>query len=108
MLIDQPGLGIDGVASGLKMGVRPSVPRRPCDGESVDAIMPRVSEADQYRLGVKARKMLRGIHAPPVLTPNEPWGVRFRRKVTKQKALPLGDLVCHRTRHRGMDWSDVV
>ena len=51
------------------------------DGQGADIVLPLMSEAEQYALGVKAGEVLRKIHSIPVPETAEPWGVRYRRKV---------------------------
>lgn len=55
-----------------------------CDGEDVEAVLPRLSETDQYALGVKAGGLLREIHTLPASPDAEPWGVWFRRRLQGQ------------------------
>ena len=50
------------------------------DGEDVETLIPHMSEAEQYSLGLKAGMVLRKIHTLPAPDNAEPWGVRFRRK----------------------------
>lgn len=50
-----------------------------CEGETADAVLPNLSHADQYALGVKAGQNLRRIHAIPAPDGTEDWHDRFVR-----------------------------
>ena len=51
------------------------------DGEDAETLIPRMSEAEQYSVGLKAGAVLRKIHTLPAPDNAEPWGERFRLKV---------------------------
>jgi serine/threonine-protein kinase len=51
------------------------------DGEDAESLIPHMMEADQYKTGLKAGRVLRRIHTLPAPEDAEPWGIRFRRKV---------------------------
>jgi serine/threonine-protein kinase len=51
------------------------------DGEDAATALPRMGEAEQYALGLKAGALLRRIHALPAPEDAEPWGDWFYRKV---------------------------
>jgi len=50
------------------------------DGEEAGALLPQMSAARQYALGVKARQLLQKIHSLPAPCAPEDWGERFYRK----------------------------
>jgi serine/threonine-protein kinase len=50
------------------------------DGEDAEAVLPALSEAQQYALGVKAGEILRKIHSIPAPEGIEDWETRFSRK----------------------------
>jgi len=54
------------------------------DGEDVEAVLPRMSESEQYGLGIKAGELLRRLHSLSAPADAEPWGMRFRRKIQDQ------------------------
>lgn len=49
------------------------------DGENLSDVLPELPETEQYRLGVKAGKMLRVIHSIPAPETQENWAERFSR-----------------------------
>jgi len=51
------------------------------DGKDVAEILPGLSEAEQYELGVKSGELLRKLHSIPAPNDTENWGIRFKRKV---------------------------
>ncbi|MCL2517712.1 MAG: phosphotransferase [Oscillospiraceae bacterium] len=51
------------------------------DGKGADIVLPLMSEAEQYALGVMTGEVLRKIHSMPAPKNIEPWSIRFRRKV---------------------------
>ncbi|MGN7478773.1 phosphotransferase [Solibacillus silvestris] len=51
-----------------------------CDGEDADILLPDMTEAQQYALGVKSGQILREIHSIPAPDEQEEWGKRFNRK----------------------------
>jgi aminoglycoside phosphotransferase (APT) family kinase protein len=52
-----------------------------CDGEDAEIVLPKMTETEQYVLGVKAGQILREIHDIPVPDDQEDWGTFFNRKV---------------------------
>jgi aminoglycoside phosphotransferase (APT) family kinase protein len=50
------------------------------DGEDLEALMPTLTEAEQYALGIQAGETLRKIHSIPAPETQEDWAVRFNRK----------------------------
>jgi serine/threonine-protein kinase len=48
-----------------------------CDGDTADVVLPKLSEEEQYRVGVKAGQSLRKIHAIPAPDGLEDWHDRF-------------------------------
>ena len=52
-----------------------------CDGEDAEIILPKLTEAEQYVLGVKSGQILREIHNMPAPKEQEEWGTRFNRKI---------------------------
>ena len=53
-----------------------------CDGEDAETILPRLTETDQYMLGVKSGEILKKIHSIPAPKEQEEWGIRFNRKTS--------------------------
>lgn len=51
-----------------------------CDGEDAQQILPNLTEAEQYSLGVKSGQILKGIHSIPAPEEQEEWATRFNRK----------------------------
>lgn len=52
-----------------------------CDGEDAEMMLPKMSEAMQYELGVQSGKILRKIHNIPAPMDQVDWEQRFNRKV---------------------------
>jgi len=50
------------------------------DGEDLETVLPLMTEAEQYALGVKSGEILRKIHTIPAPDTQEDWVVRFGRK----------------------------
>jgi len=50
------------------------------DGEDAETVLPTLSEAEQYALGVKAGEILQKIHSIPAPENIEDWAARFNRK----------------------------
>lgn len=48
-------------------------------GEDLNDVLPKLSETEQYKLGVKAGEVLRVIHSVPALENEENWSVKFNR-----------------------------
>lgn len=53
-----------------------------CDGEDAETILPRLTETEQYLLGVKSGEILKKIHSIPASKDQEEWGIRFNRKTS--------------------------
>jgi aminoglycoside phosphotransferase (APT) family kinase protein len=53
------------------------------EGEDAGVALTKMSEAEQYALGVKAGEILLKIHAVPAPQTQEPWEPRFSRKVDR-------------------------
>jgi aminoglycoside phosphotransferase (APT) family kinase protein len=51
-----------------------------CEGEDAELVLPKMSESEQYRLGVKSGEILRQLHRIPAPSDQEDWGVYFNRK----------------------------
>ena len=51
-----------------------------CDGEDAEIVLPKMTETEQYILGVKSGEILRVIHNIPAPNDQEEWGTRFNRK----------------------------
>jgi aminoglycoside phosphotransferase (APT) family kinase protein/8-oxo-dGTP pyrophosphatase MutT (NUDIX family) len=50
------------------------------DGEDLEAVLPLLSEAEQYVLGLKSGEMLKKMHSIPAPDTQEEWAARFTRK----------------------------
>jgi serine/threonine-protein kinase len=51
-----------------------------CGGKDAEAVLPMMSEAEQYTLGVQAGQILKKIHAVPIPDTGEKWAVTFERR----------------------------
>ncbi|MEG0470979.1 MAG: phosphotransferase [Solibacillus sp.] len=51
-----------------------------CDGEDAEIVLPKMTETEQYELGLKSGQILRGIHNIPAPEDQEQWAPRFNRK----------------------------
>ncbi|WP_102691673.1 aminoglycoside phosphotransferase family protein [Rummeliibacillus pycnus] len=51
-----------------------------CDGEDAEIVLPKLTETEQYVLGLKSGRILRKIHNIPAPNAQEEWGTRFNRK----------------------------
>ena len=51
-----------------------------CDGEDAESILPRLTETEQYMLGIKSGEILRQLHSIPAPEEQEEWSCRFNRK----------------------------
>ena len=49
------------------------------DGEDVESALPAMSQAEQYRTGLKAGRLLQNIHSIPAPEGTEDWGDKFDR-----------------------------
>ena len=53
-----------------------------CEGEDAEVALQRLTEAEQYDLGIRSGKILSLIHSIPAPVEQEEWSVRFNRKVS--------------------------
>ncbi|MDD2431448.1 MAG: phosphotransferase family protein [Firmicutes bacterium] len=53
-----------------------------CDGEDAEVVLPRLTETEQYELGVNSGNILRLIHSIPAPKGQEAWSSRFNRKTS--------------------------
>lgn len=51
-----------------------------CDGEDAEIVLPKMTETEQYVLGVKSGRILREIHNIPAPNEQEEWETRFNSK----------------------------
>ena len=51
-----------------------------CDGEDVEIDLPRLTETEQYVLGIKSGEILKKIHSIPAPKELEEWSTHFNRK----------------------------
>ncbi len=51
------------------------------EGADAEAVLPTLSQMDQYALGLKAGEILKKIHAIPAPDDQEDWVIRFNREV---------------------------
>jgi serine/threonine-protein kinase len=51
-----------------------------CEGQEAEAVLPTLTETEQYVLGIKSGEILRKIHSIPAPKDQEEWGSRFSRK----------------------------
>jgi len=54
------------------------------DGEELEAALPGLSAAEQYKLGAKAGKILRLINSIPAPETEEEWAVKYNRKIDEK------------------------
>ncbi|HII00268.1 TPA: phosphotransferase family protein [Methanosarcinaceae archaeon] len=52
-------------------------------GEDARTVLPRLSNKEQYQLGVKAGEVLRTMHQIPAAKNQMPWSERFNRKINR-------------------------
>jgi serine/threonine-protein kinase len=52
------------------------------DGEDLEPLLPLLSEAEQYALGVKSGEIIRKMHSMPAPDAQEGWAARFNRKTS--------------------------
>lgn len=57
------------------------------DGEDLDAILPMLSETEQYVLGLKSGEIVRKMHTIPAPDTQEEWELRFNKKIDRNIAL---------------------
>lgn len=55
-----------------------------CDGEDAEAVLPYLTETEQYVLGIKSGEILRLIHSIPAPKEQEEWCSRFNRKTSNK------------------------
>lgn len=55
-----------------------------CDGEDAEVVLSRLTETEQYVLGVKSGEMLRKFHSIPAPKEQEEWSCRFNRKTSNK------------------------
>ncbi len=60
------------------------------DGEEAEAAVPRLAPADAYRYGVQAGRYLKQLHTLPAPAGQEPWDIRYARKIDHKLALYAG------------------
>ncbi len=53
-----------------------------CEGEDAQAVLPRLSKAQQYELGIQSGKVLKLLHSLPAPKGQEEWSIRFNQKIT--------------------------
>ncbi|WP_062109780.1 aminoglycoside phosphotransferase family protein [Bacillus niameyensis] len=52
-----------------------------CDGDDAEMMLPKMTESEQYALGVTSGQILRKIHEIPAPDGQEQWEARFNRKI---------------------------
>ncbi|SCC34483.1 serine/threonine protein kinase [[Bacillus] enclensis] len=52
-----------------------------CDGEDAAEVLPKLTDTEQYELGLKSGRYLRQIHSIPAPADEESWEMKFNRKV---------------------------
>ena len=57
------------------------------DGEDLAAVLPLLSETEQYVLGLKSGEILQKMHAIPAPDTQEEWELRFNKKIDRNIAL---------------------
>ncbi len=62
------------------------------DGQTLEAKMPELSEAERFDWGEQAGALLKRIHSVPAPLPEEDWKARFRRKIEIRLA-EAGELI---------------
>ena len=55
-----------------------------CDGEDAESVLPSLTEAEQYMLGVRSGEILKLIHSIPAPKEQEAWNIRFNRKTSNK------------------------
>jgi serine/threonine-protein kinase len=55
-----------------------------CDGEDAEIALPRLTETEQYVLGIKSGEILKKIHSIPAPKEQEEWSIRFNRKTNNK------------------------
>ncbi len=55
-----------------------------CEGEDAAEMLPKLTETEQYGLGLKAGRYLRKIHSIPAPLDQEKWETKFNRKVDRK------------------------
>jgi serine/threonine-protein kinase len=57
-----------------------------CEGEDAESVLPKLSDTEQYLLGVRSGEILRLIHTIPAPVTQEEWSYRFSRKTDNKIA----------------------
>ena len=57
------------------------------NGRDAEAVLPELTGAQRYALGLESGRMLRTIHSLPMPFASEPWSVRYGRKLDAKLAL---------------------
>ena len=57
-----------------------------CEGEDAESVLPKLSDTEQYLLGVRSGEILRRIHTIPAPVTQEEWCSRFGRKTDNKIA----------------------
>ncbi len=52
-----------------------------CEGEDAEIVLPKLTDTEQYELGLKSGRYLREIHSIPAPADQEKWETKFNRKV---------------------------
>jgi aminoglycoside phosphotransferase (APT) family kinase protein len=55
-----------------------------CDGEETETALSRLTETEQYVLGIKSGEILKKIHSIPAPKEQEEWSVRYNRKINSR------------------------
>ncbi|MBN8193480.1 phosphotransferase [Bacillus sp. NTK074B] len=55
-----------------------------CEGEDAAEILPKLTDTEQYELGLKSGRYLREIHSTPAPLEEETWETKFNGKVNKK------------------------
>jgi aminoglycoside phosphotransferase (APT) family kinase protein len=55
-----------------------------CEGEDAAEMLPKLTDTEQYELGLKSGRYLREIHSIPAHPHEEKWEAKFNRKVDKK------------------------
>jgi aminoglycoside phosphotransferase (APT) family kinase protein len=54
------------------------------DGKDAEAMLPFLSDTEQYVYGIEAGRILKKIHSVPISTKQEDWDIRFNRKTDRK------------------------
>ena len=55
-----------------------------CEGEDAEIVLPKLTDTEQYELGLKSGRYLREIHSIPAPADQEKWETKFNRKVDRK------------------------